>query len=527
MTSVGALQASFPVRIVSVEGTEVYLFVNLFIAQILPELVVSPPSLTTRVVQGTARSLNFNVTNVGSIEAHMVRAVLPNVQFLSLVNFGTAQQQNEGELTLDSGESAILTVLVSIPPEEPLGEISGRIVVSSMETFQTIHFKILVSSNVLMNLTVVVEDEYSYFAEGRPLLSNAVVTLTNNVRGLRETLTTGEIGTVTFNDIPEDRYQLRVTGPNHVPVDQILVTSAQKPVHIVFLPRRAVTYSFTVVPTTFEETYTVTLEADFVTHVPIPVVTITPRDISLEQYELGLEDTIQYNITNHGLIRADDVRFQLPTGHPFLEFSTEIEDFGSLDALTSIVVPVKVTRVEEDREKRNVGACFGALFYAISVAYAYVCGDVQQRSASGVLRGFGQFADCGDGDGDRGNGRYRLVGYNGPGGGDPSFISSTYTPTEIHCEKCVNSLLSCSPLPFPDNNCDSLRIPTTRRRRIEIPIYTDSSFNFRDLADWSSLIGAFSLIILQPNQFQEFSVYQQYFETVWVQIQQLVGESEA
>ena len=131
---------------------------------------MSPPSLTTRVVQGTARSLDFNVTNVGSIEAHMVRAVLPNVKFLSLVNFGTAQQQNEGELTLDSGESAILTVLVSIPP---LGEISGRIVVSSMETFPTIHFKILVSSNVLMNLTVVVEDEYSYFAEGRPLLSNA------------------------------------------------------------------------------------------------------------------------------------------------------------------------------------------------------------------------------------------------------------------------------------------------------------------------------------------------------------------
>ena len=488
VTSVGALQASFPVRIVSVEGTEVYLFVNLFIAQILPELVVSPPSLTTRVVQGTARSLDFNVTNVGSIEAHMVRAVLPNVQFLSLVNFGTAQQQNEGELTLDSGESAILTVLVSIPPKEPLGEISGRIVVSSMETFQTIHFKILVSSNVLMNLTVVVEDEYSYFAEGRPLMRNAVVTLTNNIRGFRETLTTGESGTVTFNDILEDRYQLRVTGPNHIPVDQILVTSAEQPVHTVFLPRRAVTYSFTVVPTTFEETYTVTLEVDFVTHVPIPVVTITPRDVSLEPYELGLEDTIQYNITNHGLIRADYVRFQLPTGHPFLKFSTEIEDFGSLDALTSIIVPVKVTRVEEDREKRNVGACFGALFYAISVAYAYVCGDLQQRSASGVLRGFGQFAG-GDGDGNGRVGRCRLVRHNGPGGGDPSFISSTYTPTEIHCEKCVNSLLSCSPLPFPDNNCDSLRIPTTRRRRIEIPIYTDSSFNFRDLADWSSLIG--------------------------------------
>ena len=240
--SASALRASFTITVRSVEGTEALLFVNLFIAQILPELVISPSSFTTRVVRGTARSLDFNVTNVGSIPVNMVRAVLPNVVFMSLVNFGTSVQQNERELVLDSGESALLTVLVTIPPEEPLGEISGRIVISSMETFETIHFRILVSSDMLMNLTVVVEDEYTYFAEGRPLLSGAVVTLTNSQRGIRETLTTGESGMVTFLNINEDRYQLRVTGPNHVPLDLILVTSAEEPVHTVFLPRRAVTY---------------------------------------------------------------------------------------------------------------------------------------------------------------------------------------------------------------------------------------------------------------------------------------------
>ena len=61
-----------------------------------------------------------------------------------------------------------------------------------METFATIRFRILVSSDMLMNLTVLVEDEYSYFAEGRPLLSGAVITLTNSQRGIRETLTIQE-----------------------------------------------------------------------------------------------------------------------------------------------------------------------------------------------------------------------------------------------------------------------------------------------------------------------------------------------
>ena len=343
-----------------------------------------------------------------------------------------------------------------------------------------------------MNLTVVVEDEYSYFAEGRPLLSDAVITLSSSARGYRERLTTGESGTVIFMNIPEDRYQLMVTGPNHLPVDQIIVTSAEEPVHTVFLPRRAVTYSFTVIPTTFEETYTVTLEADFVTHIPIPVVTITPREVLLEPYELGLEDTIQYNITNHGLIRADDVSLQLPTGHPFLQFSTEIEDFGSLEALTSIIVPVRVNRIE-GRDKRNIGACFGALLYAIRVAYAYICGELQQRSASGIMKGFGQFSNCdldvGVGNGRvGGNGRYVLIdGGNGNGNGDSSFTSSTYTPTEINCEmlgKCVKSIIGCIPIPFLNYKCHSLRIRTRT-----IPIYVDPFFDFRDLVDWSGLIG--------------------------------------
>ena len=469
------------------EGTEASLFVNLFIAQILPQLVTSPSSITTRAVRGTARSLDFNVTNVGSIPANMVRAVLPDVAFMSLVNFGTAQQQNEGELTMDSGESAILTVLVTIPPEEPLGEISGRIVISSMETFATIRFRILVSSDMLMNLTVVVEDEYSYFAEGRPLLSGAVITLTNSQRGIRETLTTGESGTVTFLNINEDRYQLRVTGPNHVPLDQILVTSAEEPVHTVFLPRRAVTYSFTVVPTTFDETYTVTLEADFVTHVPIPVVTITPREVSLEPYELGLEDTIQYNITNHGLIRADDVGFQLPTGHPFLEFSTDIEEFGSLEALTSIIVPVKVTRIE-GREKRNVAAC---ILYAIGVAYSYVCGDVQHRSATALLRGFGQVCGGSNGDGTGHRGRYRLIGPPRRSG-DPTSISSTYTPTTIHCDNCLISAIGCLPIPLPGFSCYHFSISLLYNFRSNPDRFP---FNPTDIADWSSLIGCILSVI--------------------------------
>ena len=62
-----------------------------------------------------------------------------------------------------------------------------------------------------MNFTVRVEDEYIYFAEGEPLVSNAVVRLVNHQRNIRITKSTKEgNGTATFLNIPEDRYELHV-----------------------------------------------------------------------------------------------------------------------------------------------------------------------------------------------------------------------------------------------------------------------------------------------------------------------------
>ncbi len=473
--SSGAFDASFPIRVESTEGVTIFISVSLRIAQILPRLVVDPPSVNTRVVRGTFKTLEFNVTNIGRIEAHEVRAVLPLTDLISLVSFGNPQQQTEGELTLGSGESAILSVLVNVPSEQPLGVISGDIVVSSIETVQRIRFNFLVSSNMLLNLTVVVEDEYTYFAEGQPLVGDAVVRLVNYHRGIRKTLTTAERnGTVTFIDIPEDRYELFVDAPGHIAVNRIIITSSETLEYTVFLARRAVTYTWSVVPTTFEETYIVTLEADFETHVPIPVVTITPREVSLEPYELGYEDMIQFNVTNHGLIRADDVNFELPDGHPFLEFTTEVEDLGSLDALTSIIVPVRVTRADA-REKRS---CSGAVAYALGVAYSYVCGTPQTRSASAVLKGFAQFSDC-DTRGPpirvrpprtgTGTGTKRRVNDIRPGLVDQPYT----TPTEISCVSCLISAAGCLPTIFPFSPCIPAIIGAIRQVIKEEPIAKD------------------------------------------------------
>ena len=73
---------------------------------------------------------------------------------------------------------------------------------------------------------------------------------------------------------------------------------------------------------TYEDEYKVTLEATFETHVPMPVVTLTPLELDLEVLQRGLMPVINFELTNHGLIRAINVTFSLPArdSHPFLHF---------------------------------------------------------------------------------------------------------------------------------------------------------------------------------------------------------------
>ena len=307
-------------------------------------------------------------------------------------------------------------------------------------------------------------------------MEGAAVRLRNGAREIDVTLTTGQEGTVVFTNILEDRYEIRITGPNHDPVDRIIITSIEEDVYTVFLARRAVRYYFSVAPVTFEETYAVTLQADFETHVPIPVVTVTPHEISLEPYVLGEKGTIQYNITNHGLIRANDVRLRLPDSHPLLEFSTTALLIGNLEPLTSVIVVVDVT--QKDLEGRNVSneTCgeIIAVYYAVNVVYNFVCGELQTRSASALLRGYTQDSDCevtpiisstqaSQGRTSRAR-EYHIIQpqqalYINSLSGAPDNVSvriSEYdAPTVINCDTCVTNFLKCFDLPpiFNFTNC--------------------------------------------------------------------------
>ena len=117
--------------------------------------------------------------------------------------------------------------------------------------------------------------------------------------------------------------------PGHRSHHQVLITSLNNPTLTVFLERQAVRYTWSVIPVTYQDVYIIPIVAEFETHVPIPVVTVTPTEINLDDLESGAIASVQLNVTNHGLIQADNVTIQLPS-HPSLVFSVSNNQLGDL-----------------------------------------------------------------------------------------------------------------------------------------------------------------------------------------------------
>ncbi len=431
------LSRVFPIELATIQGTSLRLLVHLQVEQILPSFLISPPTLNTRIIRGRSRVFEFNVTNVGRAEASNVQVLFPDIEFLSFISFGGLHQgEDDQNLSLKNGQSSILSILVQTPETQQLGEISASIIVTtSREISKAIPITLTVSSVTLMNFTVVVEDEYTYFASGQPLVNNAAVTIINYQRGIKMTKGTDiDNGTITFENIYEDRYEMIVEAENHRTVHQVIITSVSEPTLTVFLERQAVTYTWSVTPVAFEDTYVLTIEADFETHVPIPVVTVTPNEFDLEDLELGIITSIQLNITNHGLIRANDVSIQLPDDHTFLNFTTGNNQLGNLEALSSIITTVQVSR-KTIRKRSTVASCI----YSIKIFYSYVCGTQQIRSVSVIIRGRGCTSNI-----HLQGSRSRSSGTGGVG-----YFRGYVATTSAFCNKCLQAVIQCLPVPKP------------------------------------------------------------------------------
>ena len=410
---------SFGLRFTTTEGATVEVPVQFTVIALRPQLVADPGMLYAGMLRGAQTSVEFELQNLGGAASGPITVSLPSFPWLSMA-------QTNPLPSLAPGESNRVTLVLTPASDLDLVPFDGSIACNASGASLSLPFEFRTVSYSLGDLQVLVQDEYSFYAEGNPSVTNASVTVLDAVTHTAVTNgVTGPDGVVVFPQLPEGYYELVVTAVKHsTDRKTTLVLSGRTNQCTSFISRQTVEYIWTVVPTEIQDVTHIVIETTFETVVPIPVVTVEPSVIDLADMA-GDVMQVDVKIANHGLIAAENLRLEFD-GHPDFTFTPLITDVGTLPAESSLVIPLIIQRLSgshlsagngfgpvgarKDPSRANgvTGAPCGA---AARTIHELKCGKMVTSYVTPIT--FLHAGDCGSWGGGTGGG-----GGGGGGGGD-------------------------------------------------------------------------------------------------------------
>ncbi|MDI9404299.1 MAG: CARDB domain-containing protein, partial [Limnohabitans sp.] len=325
-----------PVTVRSGQGTISSAVLRFSVTNPLPSLVATPASLSGTMVippSAAARTQVFydcSVRNGGAGVARNVRVIVPpgSESWLSVV--GGSQL---GDLA--PGTVATFVLQVSAPPGLAFGPYSGIAGIIADNASAQLPFTFQAISSATGTLVVETADERTYYQTENPPyppLAGAYIEVRDAYTGvLVASGTTQESGRLEFIGLPESYYRVRAIATDHGDFEgNTLVRPGQSTVVSAYLPEQFVSYTWTVTPTTIDDEYDITIDLEFETNVPFPVVTIDPGYVDIQDVLQGQQfGQILYTLRNRGLVDAEDVTFEVGS-HPRYRLTPLITDVGIL-----------------------------------------------------------------------------------------------------------------------------------------------------------------------------------------------------
>ncbi|MFN9173915.1 MAG: Calx-beta domain-containing protein, partial [Synechocystis sp.] len=336
------LRDTFDIQVTTAEGVTSRIPVTVEVSPLRSKLVASVSPLNSGVLRGDQTLVEFTLTNTGSLASGNISVLLPNLPWLSLATNNTIG-------SLDPNESTTITLRLNPDGTVPLNPYQGSIVFNdSLRPNDSLQlpFNFRAVSNAVGSVNFDFVDELYYLAQGQPKVQNTTITLLDGITGQVLNTYTDPDGTFSLNNLNEGFYTLKVEADKHGIGTQNFSVEAGVTKDIdVFLPYQTVKYNWVVRPTAIADQYTITLEATFETEVPLPVVTVTPGAIDLSSLDqVGEVQIINFTVTNHGLIGAEDAYFSFGS-HPYYSIDPQIDYLGTIPAKSSLVVPVRLERL--------------------------------------------------------------------------------------------------------------------------------------------------------------------------------------
>ncbi|MFB6318394.1 FISUMP domain-containing protein [Saccharicrinis sp. FJH54] len=446
-----------PVKIISEEG--VYSLFNAYYYCQAPfgQIKTSVDTIDINVTKDNKRLFEFYLWNNGAGETGKVDILLPDVSWLRLISASSYEN-------LGSKDSAKVILEIEPGEEIPLNyPIKGNVKIRVENgTSEYIPFKITSVSEAKGSLLVDVVDEYTYYTEETPHLDSALVYLIDPYSGKAIFIgLTDSSGQVFIDTIPEGTYKLEISADMHSSYNNyIYIEPGRINKEVIFLQFNAITYYWDVRETEIEDYYTIKLNMEFETNVPVPVVSINMPD---QMPELQDGETYSFDVIlkNEGWIRANDVEFILPNNHTIYEFFYDWQK-TNIDAKDSVIIPV----IMKLRQNPVIGNYLtSSCLHMATARYNYECGFDQiwnniyasfnlgncqyisydiYKTANGVATAISNFiGPFGFGGGLGAFGYPTRSGTYGDGGG---FVGSTDVKDlpvfmkDIFCDPCLSGL---------------------------------------------------------------------------------------
>ena len=329
------------VRVACAQGVSVDVPFYVTVDPLLPQLVATPTELAHGMKRGEQTVVEFEVVNLGGAETGPLTVFLPALDWLTLVS------TNPMPSLLPGGASTNRVLLLLSPSADMvLGEYPGRLAINGTNTSLGVAFNFRAMSEAHGDLLVIAEDEYTFHAQGSPHVTNAAVVVRDAVSGTVVTNGfTDAQGQFFAAGLVENYYQIEVSAEQHSSYrgTSLLMAGRVNEVHA-FMPRQAVQYIWKVEPTEIEDRTKITIETTFETMVPMPVITVQPNLIDLDEYANSGVGYLEMMVTNHGLVAGLDATITFDA-HELWEIKPLVENLGTLSAMGGMVVPVQIRRL--------------------------------------------------------------------------------------------------------------------------------------------------------------------------------------
>jgi PKD repeat protein len=409
--------------------------INYALSEAKAFLVSLPSVIETGMSQGANQIESVTVQNKGTQEALALAFTLTKADGGAVPGWVNLSSNADGNLAV--GEKRTVDIAFKPPTGLQEGVYEFRLNVQGTNVpAQSLNIYASITQSGKGNALFRASDIYTATLDKQghliPGLAGASITLQNeDVASVSQQLTTDSLGEAYFQDIPAGRYTFRARANNHQEVaGRLQIKPGVTLTQPIFLNYNLITVEWSVREVTIQDRYEITIDATFETDVPAAVVVMQPSSVNLPKMNPGDVFYGELSLTNHGLIRADGVKQQLPQSDSFFRYEFLVEVPTELQAKQRVTIPYRVVALQSLDTPANAGNASGGGCYSYSnttrVNYDFTCKNGEQSNGTTSTSWFNNSSSTcpapgsGGGGGGGGGGGWGGGGFGGIGGGSTS-----------------------------------------------------------------------------------------------------------